>query len=82
MKADLMIWTRDGAWLQTHGSDGAVHLSGVGALSLTSVQRFCQEHAIDLLIKGDDKRRERFESYSWVSSLSAPAREEFVARGR
>lgn len=80
MKTEVMIWTESGVWLQTYDREGRMHLSGCGRLSLTSVQGFCEEHGLDLIVKGPGRDDRRL-SYGWRRELSPVAREELAIRG-
>lgn len=77
--SDVIVWTGNGAWLQTHDVEGIMRLSGLGPLALGPVHRFCQEHCIDLIVQGAT-RRTRTYSYGWAAELSPIAREELAAR--
>jgi len=49
---ECMIWTESGVWLQTIDGEGRVRLSGLGKLSLVSVQDFCRRHKLPLSVVG------------------------------
>lgn len=46
----VMIWTRNGAWLQTFTQFGELRLSFVGEQPLNSLRDFCRQHDIDFLV--------------------------------
>lgn len=73
MNSDCMIWKPEGVWLQTYAEDGAIRLSFCGRLSFPSVERFCQEHGIDLVIAATAGRKQRSLSYGWSRSLDQTA---------
>lgn len=46
---DVMIWTENGTWLQTRQGE-VVRSSYVGRLSLVSVESFCRERGVKLMV--------------------------------
>jgi hypothetical protein len=51
MKADCMLWTPEGVWLQVGGSGPSMRLSSCGQLSLASCERFCIEKQLPLFVR-------------------------------
>ena len=54
-KAECVLWTEDGVWLQTFDVGGTMRLSGLGRMSLHGVEIFCEERglAFEVLLRGE-----------------------------
>lgn len=47
-----VIWTENGAWLQTVGAAGAMRLSDLGRLELGGLEAFCRRRGIACYVRG------------------------------
>ena len=49
---ECIIWTHDGAWLQTTEAAGTKRSSYLGRRDLERLEQFCSVHGIELVIHG------------------------------
>lgn len=48
---ECVIWSEAGVFLQTYDREGQMRLSDMGALSLASVQEFCDRRGIPVYVR-------------------------------
>jgi len=49
----FVLWSPDGAWLQTTDWNGVMKLDDLGRLSLASVEKFCYLRGVRLVMRED-----------------------------